>query len=130
LAIPKRKEQGKPAVPIRWVIIRDPLHKFKTQALLCTDLSATPLQIVEWFIQRWQTEVAHRNVREHLGVETQRQWSDNAIARTTPVLLGLYSLITLLAHTLARHRKVIARTAAWMWRASIAISRSIPVGET
>jgi hypothetical protein len=104
---------GKPAVPIRWVIIRDPLHKFKTQALLCTDLSATPLQIVEWFIQRWQMEVAHRDMREHLGVETQRQWSDNAIARTTPVLLGLYSLITLLAHTLAQHRKVIARTAAW-----------------
>jgi DDE superfamily endonuclease len=104
---------GKPAVPIRWVVIRDPLGKFKTQALLCTDLNASPIQIVAWFIQRWQLEVTHRDVREHLGVETQRQWSDEAIARTTPVLLGLYSLITLLAHHLARRGKVIARQSAW-----------------
>ena len=27
--------------------------------------------------------------REHLGVETQRQWSDLAMPRPTPVLLGL-----------------------------------------
>jgi hypothetical protein len=72
---------GLPAVPIRWVIIRDPLGRFKTQALLCTDLNASAVQIVEWFIQRWQMEVTHREVREHLGVETQRQWSDKAIAQ-------------------------------------------------
>jgi hypothetical protein len=104
---------GHPAVPIRWVIVRDPLGKFKTQALLCTDLQAKPHQIVEWFIQRWQLEVTFRDVREHLGVETQRQWSARAIARTTPALLGLYSLITLLAHRLAQRRKVLTRRTAW-----------------
>ena len=36
-------------------------------------------------------------VRTHLGVETQRQWSDLAIARTTPALLGLFSWTTLAA---------------------------------
>jgi hypothetical protein len=104
---------GLPAVPLCWVLIRDPLGKFKTQALLCTDLHATALQIVKWFVQRWQLEVTHRDVREHLGVETQRQWADKAIARTTPVLFGLYSLITVLAHHLARRGKVITRQAAW-----------------
>jgi hypothetical protein len=104
---------GHPAVPIRWVIVRDPLGKFKTQALLCTDLQAKPQQVVEWFIQRWQLEVTFRDVREHLGVETQRQWSVLAIARTTPALLGLYSLITLLAHRLAQRRKVLTRRTAW-----------------
>jgi hypothetical protein len=84
---------GHPAVSIRWVIVRDPLGKFKTQALLCTDPQVTPFQIVEWFIQRWQLEVTLRDVREHLGVETQRQWSDLAIcahhARAVgPVLPG------------------------------------------
>jgi hypothetical protein len=93
---------AKPVVPIRWVILRDPLGRFKTQALLCTDLHACPIQIVEWFIQRWQMEVTQREVRQHLGVETQRQWSDKAIARTTPALFGLFSLITVLAHHLAR----------------------------
>ena len=104
---------GLPAVPIRWVIVRDPLKQFKTQALLCTDLHATPLQIVLWFIQRWQLEVTHREVREHLGVETQRQWSDPAIARTTPALFGLYSLIVVLAHCLATRGQIIARQTAW-----------------
>jgi DDE superfamily endonuclease len=104
---------GLPGVPLRWVLVRDPLGKFKTQALLCTDLHATALQIVLWFIQRWQLEVTHREVREHLGVETQRQWSDPAIARTTPALFGLYSLIVVLAHGLARRGKVIVRQTAW-----------------
>ena len=104
---------GKPPLPIRWVLVRDPQHKFKTQALLCTDLSVQPKQIVAWFVQRWQLEVTHREVREHLGVETQRQWSDQAIARTTPLLYGLFSLITLLAHRLAQKGKVLTRRTAW-----------------
>lgn len=104
---------GQPPLPIRWVIVRDPLGRFKTQALLCTDLNATPLQIIEWFIQRWQMEVTHREVREHLGVETQRQWSDLAILRTTPALFGLFSLVAILAHRLAQRGQVLARETAW-----------------
>jgi hypothetical protein len=99
------------------VIVRDPLNRFKTQALLCTDLSATPQQVVNWFVRRWQLEVTHREVREHLGVETQRQWSDLAIARTTPVLFGLYSLIAVFAHRLAADGRVTARCTAWYQKA-------------
>lgn len=104
---------GQPPLPIRWVIVRDPLGKFKTQALLCTDLNVTPLQIIEWFMQRWQMEVTQREVREHLGVETQRQWSDLAILRTTPALFGLFSLVTVLAQRLAQRGKVLVRETAW-----------------
>ena len=50
--------------------------KFKTQALLCTDQDYSPIQILEWFVRRWQVEVTFEEVRAHLGVETQRQWSD------------------------------------------------------
>ena len=82
---------GKPPVLIRWVLIRDPQGSFATQALLCTDPSADPTQILEWFVLRWQLEVTFQDVQTHLGVETQRQWSDLAIARTTPVLLGLFA---------------------------------------
>jgi hypothetical protein len=89
---------GLPPVPIRWVLIRDPQGKFATQALLCTDLDASPLEILSWFVLRWQLEVTFHAVRAHLGVETQRQWSERAIARTTPALLGLFSMVTLLAH--------------------------------
>jgi hypothetical protein len=80
---------------------------------LCTDLSVDPVQIVKWFVMRWQPEVTFREVRTHLGVETQRQWSDWAIARTTPALLGLFSLVTLLAHCSTRQGKLPIRQAAW-----------------
>ena len=69
---------GKPPVLIRWVLIRDPQGSFATQALLCTDPAADPTQILEWFVLRWQLEVTFQEVRTHLGVETQRQWSDLA----------------------------------------------------
>jgi hypothetical protein len=52
---------------------------------------------VSWFVRRWSVEVTFAQVRRHLGVETQRQWSDTAIARTTPALLGLFSLVALWA---------------------------------
>lgn len=84
---------GQPAVPIRWVLVRDPKGEFDPQAFLCTNLSATPTDILLWFRQRWQVEVTFEQVRAHLGVETQRQWSDLAILRTTPVLFGLFSQI-------------------------------------
>ena len=100
-------------VAMRWVLIRDPQETFAPQALLCTDPSVCALQIVSWFVLRWQLEVTYHEVRTHLGVETQRQWSDLAILRTTPALLGLFSLVTLLAHDLAAARPIPVQQAAW-----------------
>lgn len=100
-------------VPIRWVLLRDPQGRFDPQALLCTDPARDPVQIVRWFVQRWQVEVTFREVRDHLGVETQRQWSDLAIARTTPCLLGLFSLVALLATRLSPRARLAVATAAW-----------------
>jgi hypothetical protein len=103
---------GLPVVPLRWVLIRDPLGAFAPQALLCTDTDQSPVQIVSWFVRRWQVEVTFQEARAHLGIETQRQWSDKAIARTTPCLLALFSLVTLLAARLpARERQAVAATA-------------------
>jgi len=104
---------GLPAVPIRWVLIRDPLGRFQTQAILSTKLDLEPGQMLRWFVRRWRVEVTFHEVRIHLGVETQRQWSDAAIARTTPALLGLFSLVTLLAHQSAKRKKLPIRQAAW-----------------
>ena len=100
-------------VPIRYVLVRDVADEFKPQAFLCTDLDADPLDILRWFVRRWSIEVTFAEVRRHLGVETQRQWSDPAIARTTPALLGLFSLIALWAHDLYETQKPAPRTARW-----------------
>jgi DDE superfamily endonuclease len=104
---------GLPVVPIRWVLLRDPHRRFDPQALLCTDLAQDPVQIVRWFVQRWQVEVTFREVRDHLGVETQRQWSDKAIARTTPCLLGLFSIVTLLGTRVGHHASLRVSATAW-----------------
>jgi hypothetical protein len=105
---------GLPAGPVRWVLIRDPAGGFKTQVLLCTDLEADPERIVRWFVMRWQLEVTFQEARRHLGFEMQRQWSDLAIRRTTPALLGLFSLITLFAdRQMRRAAGALRRQAAW-----------------
>lgn len=104
---------GQPALPIRWVIVRDPKQIFKTQALLCTDPSQSAEQIVHWFVRRWQVEVTFHEVRTHLGVETQRQWADLSILRITPALLSLFSMVTLLANAHARKQKLPVQQTAW-----------------
>jgi hypothetical protein len=98
-------------VPIRWLLVRDVAGEFEPQGFLCTDPDADPLDVLRWFVRRWSVEVTLAEVRRHLGVETQRQWSDLAIARTTPALLGLFSLVTLWAG--ATRGGVRPRSAAW-----------------
>jgi hypothetical protein len=104
---------GLPPVPIRWVLIRDPQQRFDPQALLCTDLAQDVLTIVSWFVRRWPVEVTFQEVRKTLGVESQRQWNDLAIARTTPCLLALFSVVTLLADRLVRHGTLPLVQDAW-----------------
>ncbi len=104
---------GQPPLPIRWVIVRDPKQRFKTQALLCTDTQVSAEQILQWFVRRWQVEVTFHEVRTHLGVETQRQWADLSILRTTPALLSLFSLITLLANLHAKKKTLPVQQTAW-----------------
>lgn len=116
---------GLPAVPIRWVIVRDTLAKFKPQAFLSTDPEVDPLQIIAWFVQRWRLEVTFQEVRTHLGVETQRQWSDKAIERTTPILMGLFSLVALVAHKLDLQDKTMIRQAAWYSKNSATFSDAL-----
>ena len=93
--------------------MRDPLGRFDPQALLSTDPALSAVEVVGYFVRRWQVEVTFEETRRHLGVETQRQWSDRSIARTTPVLLALFSVVTLLAARLVRHGRLPVRTAAW-----------------
>ena len=104
---------GLPAVPLRWVLIRDPKEEFRTQALLCTDLEAEPERIISWFVRRWQMEATFQEVRQRLGFETQRQWSELAIRRTAPALLGLFSLVTLFAHQRMTQGSGAVRRASW-----------------
>lgn len=106
-------KSGHQPVLIHWVLVRDPQGEYDPQAFLSTNSDHTPLQILTWFVRRWRMEVTFEEARAHLGIETQRQWSDLAIARTTPVLFGLFSLVTLMADHLIKGNVKPVRTAAW-----------------
>jgi hypothetical protein len=102
-----------PPLPIRWVLIRDPTGKHKPKALLCTDQDACALTIILTFMKRWSLESTFEEAHAHLGIQTQRQWSDLAIERTTPLLLCTYSFVTLIGTHLALHEAIIVEQAAW-----------------
>src|SRR5215218_684640 len=104
---------GLPAVPLRWVLIRDPQGEFRIQALLCTDLRVDPERIISWFVRRWQMETTFQEVRQRLGFETQRHWSQRAIQRTAPALLALFSVVALFAHQHMAKSAQTVRQTAW-----------------
>jgi hypothetical protein len=104
---------GTPPLPIRWVLVRDPSGHLPTKAYFSTDLDQPAPSIVADFVKRWPIEVTFEESRAHLGVETQRQWSDRAIERTTPALLGLFSLVTLFGQALYPDGRLPLPQSAW-----------------
>jgi hypothetical protein len=111
--------EGEDPLPIRWVLLRcpDEQHQhqhqpFPPMALFCTDPESSVRQIVGWFVGRWSIEVAFEEARAHLGMETQRQWSMRALGRSTPCLLGLFSVVVVLAKAL-HPEELLVRQAAW-----------------
>jgi hypothetical protein len=105
--------RGLHPVQIRWVLVRCPEDPhFKPSAYFCSDSTISAEQIILWFIGRWNIEVTFEEVRAHLGFETQRQWSDRAIERTTPCLFGIFSVVVLMTKTL--HSDTLpVRQASW-----------------
>src|SRR5204863_7612371 len=112
-------------VPVRWLLVRDAAGEFEPQGFVCTDPAADPLDVLRWFVRRWSVEVTFAEVRRHLGVETQRQWSDLAIARTTPALLGLFSLVTLWADRIKGEQGVLPNRVRWYPKADPTFSDAL-----
>lgn len=104
---------GAAPLPIRWVLVRDPQGNRPTRAFFSTDPDQAPPAIISGFVKRWPIEVTFEEARAHLGIETQRQWSDLAIERSTPALFGLFSLIVLMAHALYPNGLLPLTPSAW-----------------
>jgi hypothetical protein len=102
---------------MRFVLVADPEGKLRLEAFFCPDLQAPPEQIRPWVVRRWSVEVTCEEARAHLGFETQRQWSKTAIARTSPVLLALCSLVTVLALRLSQGGPIPVSVTAWYCKA-------------
>jgi hypothetical protein len=105
---------GERPLAIRWVLIVDPTGAMEPMAIFSTDVERPVATIIAQFVRRWNVEVTFEETRRHLGVETQRQWSDQAITRTTPALFALFSLVCLMAHRLVAIGQALPiRVTAW-----------------
>ena len=105
--------RGQDPVAIRYILARDHEGEQSDAAYFCTEERFLPEEILKYVVQRWSVEVTFEEARAQLGLETQRQWSDLAIARTTPMLLGLFSIVTLLAVQWHRSGLLVAERTAW-----------------
>jgi hypothetical protein len=113
---------GLPPLPIRWVRVVDPAGGLAPQAFFTTQPTMSPQRVVELFVLRWSIEVTFEEVRRHLGVETQRQWSALAIARTTPLLLALFSWVCLMVQRLPDCWSSLPRSTAWYLKSQATFS--------
>jgi hypothetical protein len=94
-------KRGEIPVPIRWVMVRCRDDKsFKPEVFFSSASNVSVQQILRWVIARWNIEVTFEELRAHLGFETQRQWSERAIERTTPCLFGIFSVVVVMAKVL------------------------------
>ena len=104
---------GSTPLPIRWVLTRDQAGKRPPKALFSTESAQPAEEIISDFMKRWSLETTFEESRAHFGIETQRQWSDRAIERTTPLLFGLYSLVALFGASIAPDGRIPVAHAAW-----------------
>jgi hypothetical protein len=109
-------------IAIRWVLVKDPTGEMDPLPLMSTDANLTAVKIMELYVDRWGLEVTFQEAREHLGIETQKQWSDKAIARTTPVLMALYTIVCLIGHRLNEEAPLISEKTAWYDKGRVTFS--------
>lgn len=84
----RKRIKAKSPLTLHFVLVVDPASSNKRDVFFSTDINLPMKKIIEYFVLRWNLEVTFEEVRAHLGVETQRQWLDRAIACTTPFING------------------------------------------
>jgi hypothetical protein len=109
-------------IAIRWLLVVDPTGEMDPLPLMSTDVNLPAIKIIELYVDRWGLEVTFQEAREHLGVETQKQWSDKAIARTTPILMALYTIVCLIGHRMNEESPLIAEKVAWYGKEKVTFS--------
>jgi SRSO17 transposase len=99
----------------RWLLMRWSIAKPEEIAYyLCYGPAQTSIhELIRVAGRRWVIETTFQEVRQRLGFETQRHWSERAIQRSAPALLALFSVVTLLAHQHMTKSTQTVRRTAW-----------------
>lgn len=114
-------KSGNHPIPIRWVLVRD-IDSSRVEAICSTDQLMDAKATISMFVLRWNIEVTFEESRRHLGVETQRQWSNLAIERSTPCLFGIFSLTCAFGMNLWKRGLVLPDSAAWYKKKEVTFS--------
>ena len=51
--------------------------------------------VIAWYAGRWSVEIAFHDSKQHLGFDEPQGWSRQAVERTAPLVMLLYSLVVL-----------------------------------
>jgi hypothetical protein len=82
-------------IPVRWVGVQGDKKQNRDDAYFyCTDPTLPATRIIELYALRWNIEVTFEEARALLGLETTRHWCRQSVLRVTPILLGLFSVVT------------------------------------
>jgi len=108
--------------PVCWVLVRQLEGKRGDEAFFTTDLTMAPEAIVEAFVRRWSLETAFEETRAHLGLETLRNRSANAVRRSVPLVLALYSLIVVWFAGHVRHPEAWVHRTPWYPKRDVTFS--------
>jgi hypothetical protein len=113
---------GCPATVVRWVVVRVPGSERGDEAFFSTDVEMSPKAIIESFVRRWGIETTFQEARAYLGLETLRNRTPNAVRRSVPMLLALYSLIVVWFARHVRHPEAWVRRTPWYRKSHVTFS--------
>lgn len=63
--------------------------------LITTDLETPALELIQHYLDRWQIEVLHRDLKTHVGLGDAQVWSEKSVTRLHPALVAAYALLKL-----------------------------------
>jgi len=113
---------GTKATQVRWVVVRDPAGRRRDECFFTTDMTLTPKEIVEVYVNRWSIEVTFEETKRHLGLETLRNRSEKAVLRSVPMLLGLFSFIVVWYSTCVGESDRRVQSAPWYDKKAVTFS--------
>jgi len=116
---------GQGLVPVRWVFVHDVQGTHRDEYFYTTDRTLPPIRIISLFTARWSIETTFQEMRTHLGFETTKQWVKTSVLRTAPMLLGLFSVISLIFADYGRHHRLPIRQTSWYTKTEPTFSDAI-----
>jgi len=79
--------------PVQLILVRDPLGEWRNEALLSTDTTLTPVEVITGYCRRWSVEVAFCDAKQMLGFHDPQVWCERSVERAAPMSWFVGSLV-------------------------------------